>query len=797
MNIFKSVKGEYRNIYKTPKLLIAVIAILFIPFLYGGTFLWAFWNPYGNVDKLPVAIVNLDKGADYNNKKLTVGKDLAEKLKEKKTFDFHFITEKEANRGLQNQKYYMKIEIPEDFSKNATTLQDDQPKSLNLIYTPNEGENYLSTKIGDSAIEKIKNEVSAAVTKTYAESMFDNLKDVAGGLDKASKGAGKLNNGLSDAKKGAGNLHEGIGTAKTGADQLNSGAGSVHSGAAEIRKNLETLAQKSVTFSNGIQSAAEGSNQLTKGLEQFSTGIGKMKEGQSRLLEGAQKSEAGTKALSNGLDQSLIGIGAIQEKLPQFTQGASSLADGANTLASSLNQLQYGASQTKQGSAAVNDNLEKVISNVDTMKNAAADPAQKASLEKLEQTLNAILQGSQGVETGIGKISDGAGTIAEKGKAFNTGAASLQEGQKALSSGFDQLAGGQEKLSEGAKNLESGQGQLVAGLTEFGNKIGTAQSSADKLLTGSSNLSAGLNQLAGGSVQLKDGTSKLSEGSKQLEAGTSKLSSGSSSLVNGIDKLSNGSSDLEKGVGKLENGSKDLKNQLKNGADDAGSVKANNKVYDMFAQPVKVDEQKVNPVKNYGTGFTPYFLSLSLFVGALMFSVIFPMRKPAVSPNSGASWFFGKVGVIFTVGILQALLVDAALILMLGLEVKSLGYFIMLSVFASWTFLSMVFFLVAAFDNPGRFIAILILILQLTSSAGTYPIELVPGILQHANAFLPMTYSIAGFRAIVASGDYAFMWHNIGSLSIFLVVALAAAFAYFQLSFRKSGKIHTGREAAE
>lgn len=319
--MFTSLKGEFQGIFKNKKLLIAIIGILVIPLLYSAVYLWAFWDPYAHVERMPVAIVNHDEGADYNGKNLTIGDDLVEKLKDKNSFHYHFVSGKNADRGLQNEKYYLKIEIPKDFSKNATTLQADKPKNLNLIYTPNEGTNYLSSKIGDAAIEKMKEEVSAAVTKTYAESMFDNIKEVAKGLGEAGSGAGELNEGIHSAKKGTGDLHEGIDSAKKGAgdldngiksardgsEQINKGAGDAHSGAEAIRKNLETLAEKSVTFSNGINSASAGSKDLNNGLQQFGTGLGQMEDGQTKLLDGAKKSQTGAGQLSDGLDASLKG----------------------------------------------------------------------------------------------------------------------------------------------------------------------------------------------------------------------------------------------------------------------------------------------------------------------------------------------------------------------------------------------------------------------------------------------------------------------------------------------------------
>jgi len=274
-----------------------------------------------------------------------------------------------------------------------------------------------------------------------------------------------------------------------------------------------------------------------------------------------------------------------------------------------------------------------------------------------------------------------------------------------------------------------------------------------------------------------------------LASGTTSLYKGEQELTNGMSALTSGSSDLTSGMTKLEDGSKELSDELADGAKDASDVKANNRVYDMFAKPVNLEENKLNHVPNYGSGLAPYFLSLSLFVGALMLSVIFPMYLPASEPKNGFSWFIGKTAVILAVGVGQALLVDAVMMLGLGLEVKSVPYFIMLSIFTSWAFLAIIQFLVTALDNPGRFLAVIVLILQLTGSAGTYPIELSPTFLQNIMHYLPMTYTISGFRAVISTGDFSFMWNNIGHIAIFFILFLAATLIFFITKFKRQPEL--------
>ncbi|MDN3014588.1 YhgE/Pip domain-containing protein [Paenibacillus sp. BSR1-1] len=768
MKAFANMKSEFLKIIRTRTLLIAIIGVMIIPVLYSATYLWAFWDPYAHLDRMPVAIVNNDNGARYNGEQLTIGKDLVDNLKEKKTFNWDFVSESKAKHGLKNQDYYLMIEIPEDFSKNATTLQSTNPQKLNLVYTVNEGNNYLSSKIGDSAIEKIKEEVAASVTKTYAESMFDSLKDVADGVKKASDGAGELYNGIAEAKDGTGSLAEGIATADSGAEKLANGAKSVDSGAKTIKQKLETLAAKSVAFSDGVVSASNGSEQVHNGLQQFNTVLTQMKDGNTKLLAGANQAEAGTKQLSDGL-------ASAEGSLPELEKGSKQLAEGSSQLSTSLEQWGAGAVKAKSGADSVNLGLKQLLDQVTAMSDSTIDPAEK---EKLINSLNQLSEGNQQVVSGVGDLAKSAGQIEQGSDSLADGADQLNEGQQRLAKGINQLSGG-------AKQLVNGQGQITQGLAQFGANLDEAQKGFSQIESGSSSLTTGLGQLASSSVLMKDGTDKLAQGAAQLTTGTTSLYMSETDLKNGMTSLASGSTDLKDGMAKLTDSSKELSNQLSDGAKDASDVKANNSVYDMFAKPVNVKDYKMNQVPNYGSGLAPYFLALSLFVGALMLSVIFPMFNPATEPKSGISWFLGKAGVILAVGIAQALIADAVLLMGLGLEVKSVPYFIMFSIFTSWTFMAIIHFLVAVLDNPGRFIAVIILILQLTSSAGTFPIELSPKFLQTINHYLPMSYSVSGFRAIISTGDFGFMWENIAHIAIFLALFLAATLTFFIAKFKR------------
>ncbi|HJV15796.1 MAG TPA: YhgE/Pip domain-containing protein [Bacillales bacterium] len=767
-----SLRNEFSKIIHNRKLLIAIIGVMTIPLLYSGTFLWAFWNPYGHLDRLPVAVVNQDEGATYNGKNLDIGHDLVENLRKKQSFKWQFVDEKKADKGLKNWKYYIKIEIPKDFSENATTLQSEHPKKLKVIYTPNEGFNYLSSKIGDLAIEKIKEEISGEVTKTYAASMFGNVKDIANGLNKASNGAGELYTGMNKAKTGAEDLTTGMAAAEDGSKNLSTGAESVYFGTKRLGQGLEILAENTNAFSNGVKSASNGSTQLYNGLQQFDLGLGQLKDGYSNLISGAEKSQVATKQLSDGLNLTV-------SKLPDLQNGSKQLEIGTTQLSSSLNEWNDGAQKVTPITANVNQQLQQVIQDVGNMIQTSSDPNEMIKLESLQESLKKISTDSQMVAGSMDQLAENASHMQQVSQQMTSGAIKLNVGQT-------QLADGLHVLASGAQQLQEGQNQFGTGLTLFGGKLGEAKQGISEISAGGKGLASGLTQLASGSVKLENGTTQLTEGSIQLLAGTTQLSSGTKSLSDGMLQLATGSSDLTSGIGKLSEGSKQLSNELHKGAKEVKEVKANDDVYNMFAKPVALKNARLNHVPDYGTGFTPYFLSLSLFVGALMVSIIFPMLKPAAEPTSGLSWFAGKLGVLLGVGIAQALLADIVLLTVLGLDVKSVPYFILLSIFTSWTFLAIIQFLVTVLDNPGRFLGIILLILQLTSSAGTYPIELVPNVLQKITNFLPMTYTIAGFRSVISTGDFRFMWENVAFISIFFVIFLAATLTFFVVKFNRN-----------
>ncbi|MET3574556.1 YhgE/Pip domain-containing protein [Bhargavaea ullalensis] len=719
------LKGELKNILHNRKMLIAIIAVLLVPVLYAGMLLWAFWDPYDRLSDLPVAIVNDDNGADYEGRQLDIGAEVTDKLMESKEFEFIEMTREKGEKALDGHDVYMLIEFPSNFSEHATTLLDDNPEKLAIEYRPNEGMNFLSGQIGETAMEKIRAEVNEQIVSVYSEQLFDAIAEMGDGFGDAADGAG----------------------------QLEDGAKELHNGASDLKGYLEQLAGGSLTLVDGTDrlvsgtaEAAKGAGKLDQGLSSLSNGAGKLRTGANDAANGAAALKSGVQEYSASVAKLKDGIAAANAKDGDLIAALGELKAGADRVDGSVGQLENGAGQVQQGIEALAGQLGPVLQML--------PPDQQA---QLNGALEQLKEGSGSVTAGLSSLGQGTGSLAGGLGEAQSGAGQLAEARKQILAGASELDGSSAKLIEGASALAAGNAQLASGAGE---------------------LDSGIKSAKEGSRTLASGLGSLQEGSGQLKAGTSELAQKSGELASGSGKLVSGTEELAAGSGTL-------REKLSEAHDTAGEVKADDRTIDMASAPVDVEKTSVDHVPNYGTGFTPYFLSLGLFVGALLITIVFPLVEPAVKPVNGWRWAGSKVAILAVVGLIQALAAVAVVIMALGLDAVEPGWLILSAVITSYTFLAIIQFLVSSLGDPGRFVAIVLLVLQLTTSAGTFPLELIPEPLQWLNAGLPMTYSVQAFKAAISSGNAELALFNNGILLAFMAGFLILTFTYFTVLFKR------------
>ncbi len=298
---------------------------------------------------------------------------------------------------------------------------------------------------------------------------------------------------------------------------------------------------------------------------------------------------------------------------------------------------------------------------------------------------------------------------------------------------------------------------------------------------GSSEITGGLGELRSNVPALSGGIQALYNGSSQLVEGSNKLVDGQNQLSTGVTELTNKVPELEDGVDKLYKGSNELATGLKDGAGEmkAGLINSSEEMGDFVSAPINMKNEPVNHVPNYGTGFAPYFISLSLWIGAIM---MFFVISAKTDDDFGLSKFDKVVGKYLSfgfVGLLQAILVSVV-VLGLGLNPTSTVMYFTSIIFLSLVFIAIIQCLISLFGDAGRLLGIVLLILQLTACAGTFPLEIVPKFFKVINPYMPFTYSVELLREVISATtiNYSVVGKDFLILGIVLLVFLTISVVF-------------------
>ena len=755
------IKQEWKNILKNHWIQIVLVALILIPSIYTVVFLGSMWDPYGNSGDLPVAVVNKDKAVEYNDKKLDVGDQLVKKLKDNDSLDFHFVNSKEANKGLKDGDYYMVITIPSNFSKNATTLLDKNPKKMVLNYTTNPGTNYVASKMDDSAIAKIKAEVSASVTKTYAETIFTSIGTMSDGFAEASDGTQQLSDGMTQLEDGNKTISDNLKvlassslTFKDGTNTLTKGLKDYTNGVVTVNNGIYQLKTGVSDYTSGVSQALVGANQLVENNTELNAGVKALGEGAEKLVAGNQQVVDGVKKLQENLETSKKTMAVSQDSLTQLSDGKTSL-DNYATLIKTLNAS--GDAQ-KQGIAS------KLLTS--GMSRAEIDAYGLTNYFPVDKYKDGVASYMDSVATYTTGASTAINTLSSSTKS------SLKDLDVALNGGT---------LTDGTKvptGLVSGTQTVQAGLNEVNAKVNGGKyvtvdndgnikqvtvDSKDALVAGVQAYTAGVDSLQKGLTQIADNNTALTSGVDQLTSGTSTLVSNNATLMNGANQLPDGAGQISDGASKLAAGSDTLGDGIKSAADgvttlngalksgaEESKIDSTDKTTDMVATPVETSHKEISKVENNGHAMAPYMMSVGLYVTCLAFALMYPIRHGIKKAENAWKYWASKATVMYTVSTLAAIVMVTALRLINGFEPVNLGLTYLLAILVSAAFMSLVMLLSLTTGFIGDFLLLVFMIVNLGGSAGTYPLDTGPAIYKAIHKFVPYTYSVDGFRKTIS-----------------------------------------------
>ena len=859
---------EWKAIFKKPTFIIVMIGISLIPALYNIIFLSSMWDPYGQLPDLPVAVVNNDKKASYNGNTMAIGKDMVSNLKENKTLDFHFVDEDEGKKGLEDGDYYMVVTLPSDLSEKAASILTDHPEQMQIDYQTSSGHSFIASKMSDSAMTQLKQNVSTNVTETYTKALFNKMVDLKDGMSQAASGSEKLTDGANQLVAGSQtlttNLHsladssltfsngteqftKGLSSYVSGVEQLHLGLGNFNSGLvtytgamSQLDSGLDQLSSKSPELVGGInqlytgvESYTGGVSQLNAGLNQFSSGVSAYTNGVGNLATGANQLSSQSATLRMGVEQLSEGIQQLSSKL----DASSGKKDQINQLSSGLNQLNQVIQNIDVGDTK---KLDSVLSSIVSLSNqmlASAQSDKTTTLANIQstaayqsltseqqaeirasvsqnstdsiqsaQSIVALVKGLQGslenlqnqssnlsilknqanqvlplASTSLTGLSSGlteiqgavtsklvpdSQSIASGVNAYTTGvdkvfqgASQLSENNSTLTGSLDQLVSGSTTLTQKSSNLTAGVGQLVEKTPELVSGIEKLSTGSNQLNQKSQELIAGVYKLQSGSSQLADKSSQLISGASQLESGANKLADGAGKLAEGGIKLTSGLEGLQTGVASLGQG-------LGNASDQLKSASTESKNAEILSNPLNLSKTDNDQVPVNGIAMAPYMISVALFVAAISTNMIFAKLPSGRHPESRWAWLKSRAEINGIIAVLAGILVYGGVHL-IGLTANHEMRTFILIILTSLVFMSMVTTLTTWNSRIGAFFSLILLLLQLASSAGTYPLALTNDFFRAINPWLPMSYSVSGLRQTIS------MTGNIHHQVIFLVVILA------------------------
>lgn len=613
------LKREWQKILKNPWMIIILIAIITIPAIYTSVFLGSMWDPYGDADELPVAVVNHDKKVKYEGKTLQVGDDLVKNLKDSGSLDFRFVSDKKAKEGLESGEYYMIISIPEDFSKNATTLMDKNPKQMKLIYKTNPGTNYVASKMDDSAMAKIEKSVREKVTETYVKTVFAQIKTAGSGFQEAADGSGKIESGAKKLKAGNDTIEQNLKklasstlTFQNGAKSLSVGLKSYTAGVAKVDSGAKSLKSGTKTLKNGVAALQTGATQLSTGSKSLKLGISQYTNGVSTAQAGSKQLVANNTALTSGVDQLSEGI---KSGTAQLKEGTGSLTTGIDSVltaakqssaligqqlpeSTDIQQLSAGMTQLNDGIQQLNKSLNgsaattqstkttTTVDNTDSKKAAESAATAKEKVNTLQSKVSKLKNSSvlsklsdeekEQLLSEIGEVESAASDVEENvdetytnaQKASQAKATTTTKVSTQSASSDETLAAVKQQVSALASSSEKVLPKGSQAVTSMYSGLKTVKTGLDQqgttpetmgMIQALTALKSGSSQVDAGLTTLESG---LSTGTGQLKIGIANYTAGVSSLNTGLTTLKNNSKALNSGATQLNSGINQVSSKL-------------------------------------------------------------------------------------------------------------------------------------------------------------------------------------------------------------------------------------------
>ena len=686
-NIFKIYKDDIKKIFTNYAALIVFIALSILPSLYAWFNIKASWDPYGKeaTSQIKIGVVNKDKGAELKGEFKNIGNQITDQLKENDVMGWQFVSEKEAEKAVEEGSYYAMITIPEEFSEDILSLITDDIKKGKIIYTVNEKVNAIAPKITVKGATAVQENVNKTVIETVSDIVLSTAKDLGIEVEGQLPKLDNLYDKLVEIQSKFKDLYE---TTDLAYDGVNKVADLVTNLQNDIPLITDTLNSTKGLATNLIDFITTSQGEINNIAPTIKTDIGLVKDL-------ADEVSSYVDVVINAIKTNSENVKVLLENLSTKVSSLKEYVTSIRVLVEKINgQSQNGAlSGVLSQLETAENNLNQLYNEIESIRNLL-DNGNLSDTSKLENA-----------KTVLNDVSNIAGNLYEK---FDTEI--LGNINTILNTANDSAKGALEILQRAQDKLPQ----------------------VEEILT---TVSALCNKGNEGIKYAKDNLPRAEEIVNEVTSKVAKIKD---------------SSDL-----------KDLLKLIANNVEERSNY---------LTSPVELEENSLYPMRNYGTAMTPFYSVLALWVGMTLLVSMFSVE--AHGEYNHMEVYFGKLLLFLTIGMTQALIVSLGDLYLLKIYCVNPALFVTGILFTSITFVAIVYSLVSVFGNVGKVTAIILLVLQVAGSGGTFPIQLTPKFFQIINPFLPFTYAISFARESIGGVVQSVLVKDIVIMLIYIVASI-------------------------
>ncbi len=712
--IFALVKRDASHVFANVISLVVCVGMIVVPCFYAWFNIAGSWDPYGNTKNLKVALANSDAG--YTSELIPVNINMGERmvsdLQGSTSIGYIVTTEEEAIEGVKSGEYYAAIVFPEDFTSNMMSVATTASVRPQVRFYQNEKQNAIAAIV--------TNKASTAVQQDIDESFAKSVTTVGAGV------LSEFSDYLTDE-----NLSGFTSKLDTALDE----SSSLLSTTSQTLRTFSALASSAQALMDTTSSASSSSLSATLDagnlLRETAGNVGSLGtafDGTVSTLNSALSSS------SDAIDKVSTQVNAAFDKAAGQTD---KMADGLTSAAGVATQA-----------------ADKL---------AAFDEKLASAIEKLNDCMAKLEEGT----TPYNVVQDTRDSVAEVQER-------VQDAESRMRTLAEQLTKSATDLAQGATDAQSARETIARVISDAKGSLAAAQNDYDASVKGSlSSLSGSINEAA----------TKADEIASRL-SGT--LDTVKSTSGNAVESLALAKARIDETADKIDSAvtkMADLKGSLSEALESGDMNKIRTILTEgpdalaaFISSPVEMDRNPIYAIENNGSAMAPFYTTLAIWIGGVVLAALVrcnpseeAVEELGLKPRHG---YLGRMVFFVVIGLIQSSVILLGDLYFLGVQCANPGLFLLVGWAASFVFVNIIYALTASFGDVGKAIAVVLMVIQVAGSGGTFPVQMLPDAFQTLYPFLPFVHAENAMRAAMFglyNGDF---WVELATLLAYLVPAL-------------------------